>query len=193
MRCRIAAWRTVALRELKRRALGAADLTVPAMAADPTGRSPGLNADGPAWCRAGRRCTDLGRRRRRRAVRGPQPARVLDGPAPLDASSREQIRNRLSRAGNRKMNHMLHIAAATQASLNTSGRAYYRRKLAADKTRMEGMKLPQETDLRRGLSTTPRRRRAPRAHCDDQRCRCGSGRALRGVLRIQRRRPAPTR
>jgi transposase len=62
------------------------------------------------------------------------------GTAPLDASSGEQIRHRLSRAGNRKMNHMLHIAAATQVRLDTEGRAYYRRKLAAGKTRMEAMR-----------------------------------------------------
>ena len=62
------------------------------------------------------------------------------GTAPLDASSGEQIRHRLSRAGNRKMNHMLHIAAATQVRLDTPGRAYYRRKLAAGKTRMEAMR-----------------------------------------------------
>jgi transposase len=62
------------------------------------------------------------------------------GTAPLDASSGEQIRHRLSRAGNRKMNHMLHIAAATQIRLNTEGRAYYRRKLAEGKTRMEAMR-----------------------------------------------------
>ena len=62
------------------------------------------------------------------------------GTAPLDASSGEQIRHRLSRAGNRKMNHMLHIAAATQIRCNTPGRAYYRRKLAAGKTRMEAMR-----------------------------------------------------
>jgi transposase len=62
------------------------------------------------------------------------------GTAPLDASSGEQIRHRLSRAGNRKMNHMLHIAAATQTRLDTEGRAYYRRKLAAGKTRMEAMR-----------------------------------------------------
>jgi transposase len=62
------------------------------------------------------------------------------GTAPLDASSGEQIRHRLSRAGNRKMNHMLHIAAATQARLDTPGRAYYRRKLAAGMTRMEAMR-----------------------------------------------------
>jgi transposase len=43
------------------------------------------------------------------------------GTAPLDASSGEQIRHRLSRAGNRKVNHMLHIAAASQIRLNTPG------------------------------------------------------------------------
>jgi transposase len=62
------------------------------------------------------------------------------GTAPLDASSGEQIRHRLSRAGNRRMNHMLHIVAATQARLDTEGRAYYRRKLASGKTRMEAMR-----------------------------------------------------
>ena len=62
------------------------------------------------------------------------------GTAPLDASSGEQIRHRLSRAGNRKMNHVIHIAAATQARLDTEGRAYYRRKLAEGKTRMEAMR-----------------------------------------------------
>jgi transposase len=46
------------------------------------------------------------------------------GTAPLDASSGEQIRHRLSRAGNRTMNHMLHIAAATQARLDTEGQRY---------------------------------------------------------------------
>ena len=62
------------------------------------------------------------------------------GTAPLDASSGEQVRHRLSRAGNRKMNHMLHIAAATQVRLDTPGRAYFRRKLAEGKTRMEAMR-----------------------------------------------------
>ena len=62
------------------------------------------------------------------------------GTAPLDASSGEQIRHRLSRAGNRKMNHVLHIAAATQARLDTPFRGYYRRKLAQGKTRMEAMR-----------------------------------------------------
>ena len=69
------------------------------------------------------------------------------GTAPIDASSGEHIRHRLSRAGNRRMNHMLHIAAITQLRLDTHGRAYYRRKLAEGKTRMEAMRC-----LRRRLS-----------------------------------------
>src|SRR3954464_2748581 len=62
------------------------------------------------------------------------------GTAPLDVSSGEQVRHRLSRAGNRRMNHMIHIAAATQIRLNTPGRAYYLRKLAAGKTKAEAMR-----------------------------------------------------
>lgn len=62
------------------------------------------------------------------------------GTAPIEASSGETVRHRLSRAGNRRMNHMIHIAAATQIRLDTEGRAYYRRKLAAGKTRMEAMR-----------------------------------------------------
>ncbi len=62
------------------------------------------------------------------------------GTAPLDASSGEQNRHRLSRAGNRRMNHMIHIAAVTQLRLDTEGRDYYRRKRAAGKKPMEAMR-----------------------------------------------------
>ncbi len=62
------------------------------------------------------------------------------GTAPLDASSGEQNRHRLSRAGNRRMNHMIHIAAVTQLRLNTDGRAYYRHKRAAGKKPLEAMR-----------------------------------------------------
>jgi len=62
------------------------------------------------------------------------------GTAPLDASSGEQIRHRLSRAGNRKINHMLHMAALSQIRLDTEGRAYYRHKRAAGKTHLEALR-----------------------------------------------------
>lgn len=69
------------------------------------------------------------------------------GTAPLDASSGEQIRHRLSRAGNRRLNHVLHIAAIVQIRHDTTGRAYYRRKLADGKTPMEALRC-----LKRRLS-----------------------------------------
>jgi transposase len=75
------------------------------------------------------------------------------GTAPLDASSGEQIRHRLSRAGNRRMNHVLHIAAIVQIRHDTKGRAYYRRKLATGKTPMEALRC-----LKRRLSDVIYRR-----------------------------------
>ena len=44
------------------------------------------------------------------------------GTAPLDASSGEHIRHRHSRAGNRRLNHVLHMAAIAQILLYTQGR-----------------------------------------------------------------------
>jgi transposase len=69
------------------------------------------------------------------------------GTAPLDASSGEQIRHRLSRAGNRRLNHVLHMAAIAQIRLDTEGRTYYRRKLDEAKTRKEARRC-----LKRRLS-----------------------------------------
>jgi len=62
------------------------------------------------------------------------------GTAPLDASSGEQNRHRLSRAGNRRINHMIHIAAITQIRLDTDGRTSYRRKRAEGKKPLEAMR-----------------------------------------------------
>ncbi|MGB3762502.1 MAG: IS110 family transposase [Ornithinimicrobium sp.] len=62
------------------------------------------------------------------------------GTAPLDASSGEQNRHRLSRAGNRRMNHMIHIAAVTQLRHSSTGQEYYRRKRAEGKKPMEALR-----------------------------------------------------
>ena len=106
------------------------------------------------------------------------------GTAPIDASSGEQIRHRLSRAGNRRMNHVLHIAAIVQIRHDTEGRAYYRRKLAAGKTPMEALRC-----LKRRLSDVVYRQLVADAHAS--RHGRGPGRALRGDSSIQRGRPAP--
>ena len=48
-----------------------------------------------------------------------------NGTAPLDASSGNQERHRLSRAGNRRINRTLHMMAVVQLRNQTPGRAYY--------------------------------------------------------------------
>ena len=106
------------------------------------------------------------------------------GTAPIEASSGEVVRHRLSRAGNRRMNHMIHIAATTQIRLDTPGRAYYLRKIAAGKSRREAMRC-----LKRRISDALYRRL--RADADHGRER-GSGRAPRGA-HFSPARPACTR
>jgi transposase len=71
-----------------------------------------------------------------------------NGTAPIDASSGDQVRHRLSRAGNRQINRVLHIMAVVQLRHRSSeGRAYYDRKVAAGKTPREAMR-----SLKRRLS-----------------------------------------
>src|SRR5262249_42975292 len=70
-----------------------------------------------------------------------------NGTAPIDASSGEQQRHRLSRAGNRRINRVLHIMAIVQLRNDTEGRAYYRRKLTAGKTPLAAIRC-----LKRRLS-----------------------------------------
>src|SRR5690606_13731826 len=62
------------------------------------------------------------------------------GTAPLDASSGEHARHRLSRAGNRRVNHMIHIAAISQIRLDTDVRADYRRKRGEGKRPLEAIR-----------------------------------------------------
>jgi transposase len=70
-----------------------------------------------------------------------------NGTAPIDASSGDQVRHRLSRAGNRQINRVLYIMATVQLRNPTEGRAYFDRKKAAGKTSMEAMRA-----LKRRLS-----------------------------------------
>ena len=70
-----------------------------------------------------------------------------NGTAPLDASSGEQNRHRLSRAGNRRINRVLHIMAIVALRNDTEGRRYYRRKIAAGKSNMMALRA-----LKRRLS-----------------------------------------
>ena len=55
------------------------------------------------------------------------------GTAPRDVSSGGVNKHRLSRAGNRKLNHALHIIALSNKRYDERGSAYFARKLAAGK------------------------------------------------------------
>ncbi len=62
------------------------------------------------------------------------------GTAPVENSSGEVVRHRLSLAGNRHLNNALHMIAVCQARSDVRGRAYYRKKLAEGKSRKEALR-----------------------------------------------------
>jgi transposase len=106
-----------------------------------------------------------------------------NGTAPLDASSGDQTRHRLSRAGNRRINRALHIMAVVQLRHDTEGRAYYRRKLAAGKTPMEAMRC-----LKRRLSDIVYKQMVN----DAAQVRTGPGGHLGATLQSSAADPIPT-
>lgn len=69
------------------------------------------------------------------------------GTAPIEASSADVIRHRLSRAGNRQLNHALYIMAICQIRRGGPGQAYFRRKLSEGKGQKEAIRC-----LKRRLS-----------------------------------------
>jgi transposase len=65
---------------------------------------------------------------------------AYNGTAPIEVSSGGKTRHRLSRRGNRKLNHAIHMAAVTQIRFDTPGRVYYDRKLTEGKTKKEALR-----------------------------------------------------
>lgn len=78
---------------------------------------------------------------------------AFTGTAPLDASSGDVRRHRLSRRGNRQMNKALHMAARTQIRGGGPGRVYSDRKRTEGKSTMEALRA-----LKRQLSDVVYRR-----------------------------------
>jgi transposase len=62
------------------------------------------------------------------------------GTAPVEASSGEVVRHRLSLAGNRHLNYALHMVAVCQARSDARGGVYYRKKMAEGKSRKEALR-----------------------------------------------------
>jgi len=71
------------------------------------------------------------------------------GTAPVEVSSGEAVRHRLSLAGNRKLNNALHMVAVCQARSDARGSAYYRKKIAEGKSPKEALRC-----LKRRVSDT---------------------------------------
>jgi transposase len=66
---------------------------------------------------------------------------AYNGTAPIEVSSGNRKIYRLSRRGNRRLNHAVHMAAVTQIRhRHSDGRAYYDRKLAEGKTPKEALR-----------------------------------------------------
>ncbi len=75
------------------------------------------------------------------------------GTAPIEVSSGDVVRHRLSRAGDRQLNCCLHVMAITQVRQDTPGRAYHLRKRREGKSHNEAMRC-----LKRHLSDQVYRR-----------------------------------
>ena len=75
------------------------------------------------------------------------------GTSPIEASSGEHRRHRLSWAGNRQLNRALHLVAVCQIRTGTQGKDYYQQKLAETKTSAEARRA-----LKRRLSDAVYRR-----------------------------------
>jgi transposase len=75
-------------------------------------------------------------------TRFPTKARFASysGTAPLEASSGEVVRHRLSLAGNRKLNYALHMVATCQARSDAPGGTYYHKKIDEGKSRKEALR-----------------------------------------------------
>ena len=66
---------------------------------------------------------------------------AYNGTAPIEVSSGQRKVYRLSRRGNRRLNHAIHMVAVTQVRhRHSEGRAYYDKKLAEGKTPKEALR-----------------------------------------------------
>jgi transposase len=66
---------------------------------------------------------------------------AYNGTAPIEHSSGGRVVHRLSRRGNRRLNHAIHMTAISQLRHSHSdGRAYVDRKVAEDKTKKEAIR-----------------------------------------------------
>ena len=100
---------------------------------------------------------------------------AYNGTAPVEVSSGRRKVYRLSRRGNRRVNHAIHMAAITQIRhAHSEGRAYYEKKVAEGKTSKEALRA-----LKRRISDALFRR----LRADARRSAIGSAPTAQGAGR----------
>jgi transposase len=96
------------------------------------------------------------------------------GTAPIEVSSGPHKTYRLSRRGNRQLNHAIHIAAVTQIrNQHSVGRTYYERKIAEGKNPKKALRA-----LKRRISDALYSAMIADAHRASKRTREGKGERL---------------
>ena len=111
---------------------------------------------------------------------------AYNGTAPIEVSSGPRKIYRLSRRGNRRLNHAIHMVAITQIRhRHSDGRAYYDKKLAEGQDPQRGPARAEAADQQRHLRLPAGRRPARRSP------RQGPGRATGERLCRQRGRITP--
>ena len=84
------------------------------------------------------------------------------GTAPIDASSGQHLRHRLSRAGNRRLNHVLYIAGIVQLRNDTAGSGLLPAQTCGRENLDGSNALPAAAPVRRGLRQLAADAAAPR-------------------------------
>ncbi|MFI5909863.1 transposase [Dactylosporangium sp. NPDC051541] len=72
--------------------------------------------------------------------RSPAAFASFAGVAPIEVSSGDVKRHRLSRAGDRQLNYALHVMAITQIRRDTAGRIYHQGRRTAGKSHKEALR-----------------------------------------------------
>jgi len=86
-------------------------------------------------------CALIGYTRDVRRFRNRDQFAAYNGTAPVEVSSGGRVTHRLSRRGNRRLNHSIHMAAVTQIRhQHSEGRTFFDRKIAEGKTKKEALR-----------------------------------------------------
>jgi transposase len=95
-----------------------------------------VNETGISWLTAAKILGEVGSRR----IRSKAAFAMINGTAPLIASSGGTSRHRLNRGGNRQLNYAIHTVALSRAKTHSESKAYLQKQRARGRTKKESMR-----------------------------------------------------